>query len=261
MGRRNYLNTIAGGFAIGSAILGSAVAVPFAMAPVTGIPVGLLSLVTAWSHDPTDQATDEANEPALSPAEVIAMRFPEQWDDSAVAPAEESSAVEVPSKSADFDPFAHVLFSPYPSYARAAVELGYGASVVATAPESVPPTRTAAVAPRPAVAPPPHRSGRPDAMFNDAQIATIKQRLRLTPDQEHMWPAVEAALRNLSYPKGTRKPGVDVTRVAAIDPHSAEVQNLSSAAVPLVMSFSDDQRRELRVLAHVAGLEDLVPKF
>jgi len=76
-----------------------------------------------------------------------------------------------------------------------------------------------------------------------------------------MWPAVEAALRKLSYPKGSRKPGVDVTRVAAIDPYSAEVQSLSSAAMPLVMSFNEEQRRELRVLAHVAGLEQLVPKF
>jgi hypothetical protein len=115
-------------------------------------------------------------------------------------------------------------------------------------------------APKPAQVAPVRRT-RPDAVFNDAQIATIKQRLKLTPDQQRMWPAVEVALRNLSYPKGTHKPGVEVTRVAAIDPGSSDVQNLSSAAFPLVMSFNDDQKRELRNLAHVAGLEGLVPKF
>ena len=38
-------------------------------------------------------------------------------------------------------------------------------------------------------------------MLNDAQIASIKARLHLTPDQERMWPAVEAALRNIAYAK------------------------------------------------------------
>ena len=36
-------------------------------------------------------------------------------------------------------------------------------------------------------------------MLDDAQIASIKERLHLTPDQEEMWPAVEAALRNMAY--------------------------------------------------------------
>ena len=40
---------------------------------------------------------------------------------------------------------------------------------------------------------------RPGFVLNDAQIASIKQRLHLTQDQEEMWPAVEAALRNLAY--------------------------------------------------------------
>jgi hypothetical protein len=36
---------------------------------------------------------------------------------------------------------------------------------------------------------------------------------------------------------------------------------LKSAAFPLVMSFSDDQKRELRILAHVNGLEKLASQF
>jgi hypothetical protein len=87
----------------------------------------------------------------------------------------------------------------------------------------------------------------------------MKQRLRLTPEQERMWPSVEAALRKLAYAKSH-----DRTRreaLAGIDPSSAEVTDLKWAAFPLVMSFSDDQRRELIDLAHVAGLEKLVPQF
>jgi hypothetical protein len=113
-----------------------------------------------------------------------------------------------------------------------------------------------------------HRAppSRPGAVLSDGQIAGIKHRLKLTPDQQHMWPAVEAALRNLTYAKRSdgmhKSPGSqDGVHIATIDSSSPEVQNLTSAAYPLVMSFSDDQKRELNVLAHVAGLEQLVPKF
>ena len=93
-------------------------------------------------------------------------------------------------------------------------------------------------------------------MFNDAQIASIKERLNLTPSQERMWPAVEAALRDLTYKKaaaGAPKP--------ALDPNSAEVERLKSTAIPLVMSFDYEQKRELRTLAHLIGLGSMVAQF
>ncbi len=45
----------------------------------------------------------------------------------------------------------------------------------------------------------PLAASRPGYILDDAQIASIKARLHLTPDQESMWPAVEAALRNMAY--------------------------------------------------------------
>ena len=98
---------------------------------------------------------------------------------------------------------------------------------------------------------------RPGAVLNDAQIASIKRRLNLTPDQERMWPSVEVALRNLTYKKGHDA----AQAVASIDPASPDVQNLKSAAMPLVMSFSGDQMRELQSISRVAGLDKLVPNF
>ena len=63
--------------------------------------------------------------------------------------------------------------------------------------------RIAAAPPRanraPAVAPSRVATNRPGYMLDDAQIASIKERLHLTPDQQQMWPAVEAALRNIAY--------------------------------------------------------------
>ena len=159
------------------------------------------------------------------------------------------------------------LFIPVPTY------LPPGYQQTAAVPRPVPvvaaaaplPTRRpvqmqlASIAAKPAI--PAHSLTRPGAVLNDAQIASIKRRLNLTPDQERMWPSVEAALRNLSYAKATRGGHEAAQAVAQIDPASAEVQNLKSAAMPLVMSFSGDQMRELQSISRVAGLDKLVPNF
>jgi hypothetical protein len=110
-----------------------------------------------------------------------------------------------------------------------------------------------------AAAAPPHAPiGRPGYMFDDAQIASIKARLHLTPDQEQMWPAVEAALRNIAYTR-MQQSRSRATQPAQIDPDS--VDGLKSAAVPLIMSFDDDQKQEVRNLAHVMGLDQLASQF
>jgi hypothetical protein len=156
------------------------------------------------------------------------------------------------------------LFIPAPTYAvaapaRAAVVAAAAPTAAAPvpAPRPAPQVHLASVGAKPVI---PARSlTRPGAVLNDAQIASIKRRLNLTPDQERMWPSVEAALRNLSYAK---KGGHDAAQaVASIDPTSPDVQNLKSAAMPLIMSFSGDQMRELQSISRVAGLDKLVPNF
>jgi hypothetical protein len=112
----------------------------------------------------------------------------------------------------------------------------------------------------------PHRraSGRPDRVLNDAQIASIKARLKLTPDQERMWPAVEAALRNISYVKnavGQNPSARDGGPIAYVDFYGPEVQQLKSVALPLIMRLSQDQKREVNSLAHVIGLDGIAASF
>ena len=157
------------------------------------------------------------------------------------------------------------LFVPAPTYPQMGAQAqAHPAPVVAAA--VPPPTRRpapvqlASIAAKPAI--PAHSLTRPGAVLNDAQITSIKRRLNLTPDQERMWPSVEAALRNLSYGKAAPQRGHDAAQaVASIDPASADVQNLKSAAMPLIMSFSGDQMRELQSISRVAGLDKLVPNF
>ncbi len=135
-----------------------------------------------------------------------------------------------------------------------------------------PDAKPAAAAPLKAADPKPAAAAAPDArhasrqgfVLNDAQIASIKTRLHLSPGQEQMWPAVEAALRNIAYAKardGRKHGGATSTDVASLDPDSAEVQGLKSAAFPLIMSFSDEQRNEVRGLAHVMGLDKLASEL
>jgi len=71
----------------------------------------------------------------------------------------------------------------------------------------------------------PVAASRPGHILNDAQIAGIKQRLHLTPDQERMWPAVEAALRNMAYKRTQQAAARGATRnveAAAVDPEAVE---------------------------------------
>jgi hypothetical protein len=124
----------------------------------------------------------------------------------------------------------------------------------------------AAAPPAPKIAAAPRRpvNDRPGYILNDTQIASIKERLHLTPDQQAMWPAVEAALRNIAYTRAQQArargvPASAATQTAAIDPNA--VQGLKSAAVPLILSFNSEQKEEVRNLAHVMGLDQLASQF
>lgn len=93
------------------------------------------------------------------------------------------------------------------------------------------------------------------ALLSDAQIAAIKGRLNLSSGQEAYWPAVEDALRRVAkkiYETRQAKPNAGG---APIDPDSAEVQQLKSAAMPLLFQLREDQKREVRSLARIIGLD------
>jgi hypothetical protein len=102
---------------------------------------------------------------------------------------------------------------------------------------------------------------KPYSLLSDVQIAGIRDRLKLSSSQEYYWPSVETALRNvarkiqankLSNPQG---PGVQ------IDPNCDEVQQLKSAAMPLLFQLRDDQKEEVRKLARIIGLEQVAQQI
>ncbi len=112
------------------------------------------------------------------------------------------------------------------------------------------------VVPQPAARPKPaakNNDHKNYTLLSDAQISAIKGRLNLTPSQEAYWPDIELALRAIARKMHASKPAAG--NAPPIDPDSTEVQQLKSAAMPLLFQLREDQKREVRALARIIGLE------
>src|SRR5580700_9901094 len=138
--------------------------------------------------------------PELSAAQSVALRFPQDLAEASPV----TVAFATSANAAAMGNTRLALFSPQPMVAsarQAPVQQASAAQLptpqaplqMASAEQALPQPAPAAKRPngiKPAVA----------AVHNrDDRAASIKTRLHLTPDQEQMWPAVEAALRNIAY--------------------------------------------------------------
>lgn len=107
------------------------------------------------------------------------------------------------------------------------------------------------------------------AAFGDARIAALKAGLKLTPEQEKNWPAVETAMRDLakqrqerfaaraSADKSADKPVDRFDRLSqradAMAERGASLKKLVDAAGPLYKSLDDSQKKRFWVLAKLGG--------
>jgi hypothetical protein len=108
------------------------------------------------------------------------------------------------------------------------------------------------------------------AAFADARIAAVKAGLKLTPDQEKLWPPVEVAVRDFAKLRIDRanarmnaekdgssdaqKPDDPVGRLRAradrMATTAAVLKRIADAADPLYKTLDDGQKRRLKVLTH-----------
>jgi len=160
---------------------------------------------------------------------------------------------------ASFDPpqtasLSEPLRQAYASAAPGDIEIpGVAAPSAETPAQAAPPKPKLAARPAPQKA---------YTLLSDEQIATIKDRLRLSSDQESYWPAVETALRAVARKiHASRHGDTHVTGVPPIDPDAAEVQQLKSAAMPLLFQLREDQKQEVRSLARLIGLEKVAAQI
>ncbi|MBT1514515.1 hypothetical protein KIP88_28905 [Bradyrhizobium sp. SRL28] len=134
------------------------------------------------------------------------------------------------------------------AYASTApVDIGLPKEVAPAAAQAAPPPKPKAVA-----KPQPQKNY---ALLSDVQIAGIKDRLKLSASQESYWPPVETALRAVARKIHAGRQANPNAPGVPIDPESAEVQQLKSAAMPLLFQLREDQKNEVRSLARIIGLE------
>ncbi len=109
--------------------------------------------------------------------------------------------------------------------------------------------------------------------FVDARIAAIHAGLKLSPDQEKLWPAAESAVRDAfaamhaarekMRASGGEKPDPIVRMRRMAEMSMMRAQNLTKvadAAQPLYASLDDDQKWRLRVLlraVHMHGMHGM----
>jgi hypothetical protein len=125
-------------------------------------------------------------------------------------------------------------------------------------------TPAPAVAAEPPAKPKPVAKPQPPKSFtllSDVQIAGIKDRLKLSSSQEYYWPSVETALRNVVRRISANKLSNPHAPGVPIDPNCDEVQQLKSAAMPLLFQLRDDQKEEVRKLARIIGLEKVAQQI
>jgi len=104
------------------------------------------------------------------------------------------------------------------------------------------------------------------AAFVDARIAAVHAGLKLTPDQEKLWPPVEGAVRDfakLRIDRATARMRAQDDASGPDDPvarlreradnmaaSAAAMKKIADAADPLYRSLDDGQKRRLSVLTH-----------
>ncbi len=99
------------------------------------------------------------------------------------------------------------------------------------------------------------------AALLDGRIAALKVTLRLTPEQEKMWPPVEAALRDMQLQAALRQAKLEGAqrelaiarpmallrwRADAMTQTAADLKHLADAAEPLYNTLDEGQKRRLR---------------
>jgi hypothetical protein len=110
------------------------------------------------------------------------------------------------------------------------------------------------------------------AAFADARIAAVHAGLKLTPDQEKLWPPVEAAVKEFAKLRidranarmnamrdddRDRQPVDPVTRLRdraeAMGATAAAMKKIADAADPLYKTLDDGQKRRLAILTRMEG--------
>jgi zinc resistance-associated protein len=108
------------------------------------------------------------------------------------------------------------------------------------------------------------------AALTDARIAARKAALKLTPDQEQHWPALEQALRDISKERRARREERRTVerradaiqrlrdRADALTTRAGELRRIADAAQPLYQSLDEAQKRRFNVMFRLTERRPMV---
>ncbi|SFU60547.1 zinc resistance-associated protein [Methylobacterium sp. 174MFSha1.1] len=115
----------------------------------------------------------------------------------------------------------------------------------------------------------PHRLSAEDVQaFTDARVAALHAGLKLTPDQEKLWPPVEDAMRNLAKvrrdqrearrgrdrdPVAEAAPDAIRARADALAARSDALRKLADASQPLYATLDQAQKQRAAMLTRPMG--------
>jgi hypothetical protein len=231
------------------------------LTPKTGVLAGLACLglvATAWFT--MDWVPNPARDVEPAPAAIVSLRFPDERGPVSVASSTPPSTAPAGLENQRLAPplfIPDLISHPFWQAAGQTPEQASEYADQSSAETSIRGSLSATVGSQTSATRPQRRGSRAAALFNDAQIASMKGRLKLTPDQAAYWLPVETALREVAWSHAHERPGTKAP--PTLDRNS--IARLQLAAAPLIMHLREDQKRELRMLAHIVGLEKLVSQF
>jgi zinc resistance-associated protein len=99
-----------------------------------------------------------------------------------------------------------------------------------------------------------------------AQIARLKSDLKLTPEQEPLWPAVERAFRDIARQQSENSAAQGViqgikARAAAVGMNALALRQVAAAAYPLIRTLNAEQKQCALAFARAIGLDSVVASF
>lgn len=162
-------------------------------------------------------------------------------------------------------PFATRLPAAMPDQARSleALRRGLASDTATSAPNDEPLPEVPPLDAPPVPSPRPWSADmqRSYAVLSDLQIEAIRDRLQLSPAQARHWPAVEEALRGIARRVHALKQANAGRGRFALPQDAPEMQRLKAAAAPLLARLREDQKREVRMLARIIGLDAVASRI
>jgi hypothetical protein len=110
------------------------------------------------------------------------------------------------------------------------------------------------------------QQAKPAIVLTHGQILRFKSVLRLTPEQEPFWPAVERAFHDMVKAQFQDEGSSGLIRsishrAMAVGVSAVALQRLASAAYPLIQTLDAGQKQSAVALARSMGLESVASAF